>query len=166
MYHILVSSATAFYFILFYFLKIYFIDFLQRGRERERESETSMREKHRSAASCTSPTGDMPATQVHAPDRNRTWDPSVHRLTLHPPSQTGFGICYSILDKIADLMSFHPFISTYSSKKLDTSCITVTPFLHLTKSTGPGYLIPSPINFGCLKDIKIHTTQNTNKIYT
>ncbi|EPQ12717.1 Inactive N-acetylated-alpha-linked acidic dipeptidase-like protein 2 [Myotis brandtii] len=53
--------------------------------------ETSMREKHRSAASCTSPTGDVPATQVHALDRNRTWDPSVRRPTLYPLSQTGFG---------------------------------------------------------------------------
>ncbi|ELK27554.1 PWWP domain-containing protein 2A [Myotis davidii] len=47
----------------------------KRGRERDRESETSMREKHRSAASCTPPTGDVPATKVHALDRNRTWDP-------------------------------------------------------------------------------------------
>nr|KAF6355209.1 hypothetical protein mMyoMyo1_011398 [Myotis myotis] len=74
-----------------FFFLIYFIDFLQRGRERDRELETSMREKHRSAASCTSPTGDMPTTQVHALDRNRTWDPSVRRLTLYPLSQTGFG---------------------------------------------------------------------------
>ncbi|KAK1331939.1 hypothetical protein QTO34_007616 [Cnephaeus nilssonii] len=35
----------------------------QRGRERDRELETSMREKHRSAASCTPPTGDVPATK-------------------------------------------------------------------------------------------------------
>nr|KAF6369309.1 hypothetical protein mMyoMyo1_010673 [Myotis myotis] len=70
---------------------IYFIDFLQRGRERDRELETSMREKHRPAASCTLPTGDVPATQVHALDRNRTWDLSVRRPTLYPPSQTGFG---------------------------------------------------------------------------
>ncbi|ELK29802.1 Transcription initiation factor TFIID subunit 7-like protein [Myotis davidii] len=48
---------------------------LKRGRERDRELETSMREKHRSAASCTSPTRDVPTTQVHALDRNRTWDP-------------------------------------------------------------------------------------------
>ncbi|KAK1347077.1 hypothetical protein QTO34_000941 [Cnephaeus nilssonii] len=53
-----------------------------RGRERERELETSMREKHPSAASCTPPTGDVPATKVHALDRNRTRDPSVHRPTL------------------------------------------------------------------------------------
>nr|KAF6308061.1 hypothetical protein mMyoMyo1_008846 [Myotis myotis] len=75
----------------FFFFNIYFIDFLQRGRERDRELETSMREKHRSAASCTSPTGDVPATQVHALDRNRTWDLSVRRPTLYPLSQTGFG---------------------------------------------------------------------------
>ncbi|XP_054566161.1 probable RNA polymerase II nuclear localization protein SLC7A6OS isoform X4 [Eptesicus fuscus] len=35
-----------------------------RGRERDRELETSMGEKHRSAASCTSPTGDVPATKM------------------------------------------------------------------------------------------------------
>ncbi|KAK1346924.1 hypothetical protein QTO34_000784 [Cnephaeus nilssonii] len=44
---------------------IYFIDFLQRGRERDRELETSMREKHQSAASCTPPTGDVPTTKGH-----------------------------------------------------------------------------------------------------
>nr|KAF6287151.1 hypothetical protein mPipKuh1_009987 [Pipistrellus kuhlii] len=37
------------------------------------------------------PTGDVPATTVHALDRNRTWDPSVGRLTLYPLSHTGFG---------------------------------------------------------------------------
>nr|KAF6326414.1 hypothetical protein mPipKuh1_008409 [Pipistrellus kuhlii] len=46
-----------------------------------------MRERHRSAASCTLPTGDVPATKVHALDL------SVHRLTLYPLSQTGFGSC-------------------------------------------------------------------------
>ncbi|KAK1327842.1 hypothetical protein QTO34_012750 [Cnephaeus nilssonii] len=52
--------------ISFFFFLIYFIDFLQRGRERDRELETSMREKHRSAASCTPPTGDVPATKADA----------------------------------------------------------------------------------------------------
>ena len=56
-----------------------------------KELETSMREKHRSAAFYTLPTGDVSTTKVHALDRNRTWDPSVHRLTLYPLSQTGFG---------------------------------------------------------------------------
>ncbi|XP_023606844.1 B-cell receptor-associated protein 29 isoform X1 [Myotis lucifugus] len=65
---------------------------LQRGSERDGEPETSMREKHGSAASCTSPTGDVPATKVHALDLNRTWDLSVHRLTLYPLSQTGQGL--------------------------------------------------------------------------
>nr|KAF6355354.1 hypothetical protein mMyoMyo1_011516 [Myotis myotis] len=85
------TSTSSLFICFLVFLKIYFIDFLQRGRERDRELETSMREKHRSAASCTSPTGDVPATQVHALDRNRTWDPSVRRPTLYPSSQTGFG---------------------------------------------------------------------------
>ena len=50
------------------FLKIYFIDFSQRGRKRDRELETLMREKHRSAASCTPPTGDVPTTNEYAFD--------------------------------------------------------------------------------------------------
>ena len=58
-------------FISFFLKKIYFIAFLQRGRERDRELETSMREDHRSAASCTPPTGEVPATKVHArPESN------------------------------------------------------------------------------------------------
>nr|KAF6383202.1 phosphofructokinase, liver type [Pipistrellus kuhlii] len=36
---------------------------MERGRERERELETLMRENHRPAASCTPPTGDVPATK-------------------------------------------------------------------------------------------------------
>ncbi|KAK1339356.1 hypothetical protein QTO34_020039, partial [Cnephaeus nilssonii] len=36
---------------------------LLRGRERKREPETLMREKHQSAAYCTSPTGDVPTTK-------------------------------------------------------------------------------------------------------
>nr|KAF6276410.1 hypothetical protein mPipKuh1_010536 [Pipistrellus kuhlii] len=74
-----VWEAT-FYFILLFL--IYFIEFLQRGRERDRKLETSMRENHRSAASCTPRTGDVPATKVHTLDRNRTWDLSVYRTTL------------------------------------------------------------------------------------
>ncbi|KAK1337440.1 hypothetical protein QTO34_002067, partial [Cnephaeus nilssonii] len=61
---------------------------LERGRERDRETETSTRQKHRPAASCTPPTRDAPATNAHALDRNRTWDPSVRRPTLYPLSQT------------------------------------------------------------------------------
>ncbi|CAK6448190.1 unnamed protein product [Pipistrellus nathusii] len=53
-----------------------------------------MREKHRSAASCTPPTGDVPATKIHALDQNRTQDLSVHRLTLYSLSQTSFGYRY------------------------------------------------------------------------
>ena len=71
---------------------IYFIDFSQRGRKRDRELETSMREKHRSVASCTPPTRDVPTTNVHALDRNQTWDLSVRRPTLYPLNQTDFGM--------------------------------------------------------------------------
>ena len=66
---------------------------LYREEGRETELETSMRESHRSAASCSPPTGDMPATKAHALDQNRTRDPSVPKLTLYPLSQTGPG-CY------------------------------------------------------------------------
>nr|KAF6358531.1 hypothetical protein mPipKuh1_010353 [Pipistrellus kuhlii] len=69
----------------------FFSEFLQRGRERDRKLETSMRENHRSAASCTPPTGEMPATKAHAPDRNRTRNLSVQRPTLYPLRQTSFG---------------------------------------------------------------------------
>nr|KAF6267856.1 hypothetical protein mMyoMyo1_011541 [Myotis myotis] len=51
-----------------------------------------MREKHRPAASCSPPAGDVPATKVHALDRNRTRDPSVRRPTLYPLSHTGQGL--------------------------------------------------------------------------
>nr|KAF6283743.1 hypothetical protein mPipKuh1_010035 [Pipistrellus kuhlii] len=33
-----------------------------------------MKEKHRSAASCTPPTGNVPTSKVHALDWNQTWD--------------------------------------------------------------------------------------------
>ena len=46
-----------------------------------------MREDHPSAASCTPPTGDIPATKLHALDQNRTQDPSVRRPTLYPLRQ-------------------------------------------------------------------------------
>ena len=63
---------------------IYFIGFLQRGRERDRELETSMREKYRSAASCTPPIENVPANKVHALDRNRTWTfQSAGRCSIH-----------------------------------------------------------------------------------
>ena len=78
----------------------YFIDFLQRGRERERELETSMREKHPSAASCTPPTGDVPTTKVHALDRNRTWDlysPQANTLATEPNWLGLSGLFLSIL---------------------------------------------------------------------
>ena len=69
----------------FHHFKIYFIDFVQRGRERDRELETSMRESYQSAASSTPPTGDMPATNVHMP--YRTWDlfsPQTDALSTEP----------------------------------------------------------------------------------
>ncbi|KAK1328565.1 hypothetical protein QTO34_012138 [Cnephaeus nilssonii] len=53
---------------------VLFVNCHQRGRERDRELETSMREKHRSAASCTPPSGDVPATKVEeSRTRNMPW---------------------------------------------------------------------------------------------
>nr|KAF6279900.1 hypothetical protein mMyoMyo1_010155 [Myotis myotis] len=86
--------------VLFCFLKYILLIILQRRRERDRELETSMREKHRSAASRTLPTGDVPATKGHALDRNQTWDPSVRRPMLYPLSQTGQGYMCVFLIKI------------------------------------------------------------------
>nr|KAF6392694.1 hypothetical protein mPipKuh1_007873 [Pipistrellus kuhlii] len=43
----------------------------------------------------------MPASKVHALDRNRTRDLSVRRPTLYPLSQTGFGSFY-LLSKIQE----------------------------------------------------------------
>ncbi|KAK1331433.1 hypothetical protein QTO34_009388 [Cnephaeus nilssonii] len=54
---------------------------LQRGKERDRELETSMREKHRPAASCTPPTGDVPATnEVRGDQASRGGQLGVTRL--------------------------------------------------------------------------------------
>ena len=92
---ILESLSFPSFLFLFLFFLIYFIDFTQRGIERDRELETSMREKHRPAASCTPSTGDVPAAKVCALDRNRTRDPSASGSTLYPLSQTGFGSIFS-----------------------------------------------------------------------
>nr|KAF6331844.1 hypothetical protein mPipKuh1_008153 [Pipistrellus kuhlii] len=70
---------------------LWFQDILEREEERGIELETSMKENHRSTASCTPRTGDVPATKVHALDRNRTWDLSVCRLTLYLLNQNGLG---------------------------------------------------------------------------
>nr|KAF6343082.1 hypothetical protein mPipKuh1_010790 [Pipistrellus kuhlii] len=91
------ETETLFYFLFIYFNIFYY--FLQRGREKDRELETLMREKHQSAASCALPTGDVPATKIHALDWNQTWDPSVSRPTLYPLSQTGQGRETEILKK-------------------------------------------------------------------
>ena len=72
-----------------YFKKKYVVDFLKRKRERDKESETSMREKHHLATSCMPPTGDVPTTKVHALNWNQTWHPSVCKLILYSLSQTG-----------------------------------------------------------------------------
>ncbi|KAK1343983.1 hypothetical protein QTO34_014541 [Cnephaeus nilssonii] len=64
-----------------------------RGRKREKKIETSvMRIIDRLPPAHPpppAPLGIEPTTQACALDQNRTWDPSVHRPTLYPPSQTG-----------------------------------------------------------------------------
>ena len=66
------------------FFFIYILLFFLQEEERGIELETSMREKHQSAASCTPPTGDVPATKVHALDQNRTRTfQSAGRCSIH-----------------------------------------------------------------------------------
>nr|KAF6304012.1 hypothetical protein mMyoMyo1_008991 [Myotis myotis] len=90
-----------------------------------------MREKHRSAASRTSPTGDVPATQVRALDRNRTWDPSVRRLTLYPLSQTGLGgngflkrtsLVFTLARNLGEVCQFDAFLGSVCCE-----CVTPMP---------------------------------------
>ncbi|KAK1332128.1 hypothetical protein QTO34_007814 [Cnephaeus nilssonii] len=83
------------------FLKNIFIDFLQRGRERDRELETSMREKHRSAASCTPPTRDVPTTNTH---RTRT---------MPLPS-----ICHPAIPALFSLPGVVPCLARTTSQRL------------------------------------------------
>ncbi|CAK6445200.1 unnamed protein product [Pipistrellus nathusii] len=64
----------------------------QRGRERDRELETSMREKHRPAASCTTPTGDVPATKVVAAGMNYFLGVKIGRTTC-TKSQPNLAAC-------------------------------------------------------------------------
>ncbi|CAK6450188.1 unnamed protein product [Pipistrellus nathusii] len=96
---------------MLFFKNIFYSFFTERKRERDRELETSMREKHRSAASCTSPTGDVPATRVHILDQNRTQDLSVHRLMLYPLSQTGFCL-FTLANNSAINILAHASLST------------------------------------------------------
>ena len=83
-------QAIYYSFILSLFFKFILLVFY-REEGRDRELETLMRESHRSAASCTPSTGDVPTTKVRAFDQNRTRDLPVRRPTLYPLSQTGFG---------------------------------------------------------------------------
>ena len=102
-----------------------------------------MREKQ--SASCTLPTGDVPATKVHALDRNQTWDPSVRRLTLYPLSQTGFGqkqSCFIGVRKTKQSEScsfkFILFISRKNSHAIShNSPITMKANIHCVFPQGP-----------------------------
>ncbi|ELK28483.1 Melatonin receptor type 1A [Myotis davidii] len=72
-----------------------------------------MRETRPSAASCTPPTGDVPATKLHVPDRNQTWGPLVHRLMLYPLSQTGniFVVSLAVADLVVAVYPY-PLVLT------------------------------------------------------
>lgn len=73
--HMQISTSITEVVVLLQFFKSlnknkYLIYFPQRGRERNREPETSMREKQQPVASCTPPTGFGPPTYAHAFHRN------------------------------------------------------------------------------------------------
>ena len=69
---------------LSYFLKILF--FTERGREEERQ-----RNIHVWLPLARPLLGTWPTTQARAPTGNRTGDPLVHSLVLHPLSHTSQG---------------------------------------------------------------------------
>ena len=77
-------------FILFILFFKYILLIFYREEGREIESQKHRWERHWPAASCTPPTGDVPATNIHALNWNQTWDLSVCRPMLYPLSQTSF----------------------------------------------------------------------------
>nr|KAF6272235.1 hypothetical protein mPipKuh1_010836 [Pipistrellus kuhlii] len=104
-YNCLRNAVFVFCFVCFllYFIVWVFFVVLFCFRERDRELETSMREKHRSAASCTPPTGDVPATKGHAPDRHqtRTLKSAADALSTEPHQS---GKVRNVLIEILNLM--------------------------------------------------------------
>ncbi|XP_054578358.1 ligand-dependent nuclear receptor corepressor-like protein [Eptesicus fuscus] len=61
---------------------------VSRGRERDRELETSMRKKHRPAASCTPPTGDVPTTKDCIPSLDSSQPTPTEELSSQGQSNT------------------------------------------------------------------------------
>nr|KAF6349115.1 hypothetical protein mMyoMyo1_011671 [Myotis myotis] len=97
-----------------------------------------MREKHRSAASCTLPTADVPATKVHALDGNRTRGPCVHRPTLYPLSQTSQGN-FTCFTRICAAGSETP---GGGNRKVLAPCGATGQFGHAAARTLPLALLP------------------------
>ena len=92
------------------FLKrFYLFTFRERGRDGEREGETSKCERHMDWWPLTSPQlGTWPATQACALARDQTSDLSVCRLALSPLNHTSQGkiLCtyiYKIIDNYAKM---------------------------------------------------------------
>ncbi|KAF6114729.1 hypothetical protein HJG60_010663 [Phyllostomus discolor] len=75
---------------LLLFFKILFIYFLERGegREKKKERNINVQEKHQLVASCTPPTGDLAHNPGMCPDQNQTCDLSVCRTMPNPLSHT------------------------------------------------------------------------------
>ena len=77
-----------------HFLKDFIYLFLERGegREKERERNVHVREKHYLVAYLACPQlGTWPATQACALNGNRTCDLLVHKSALNPLSHTSQG---------------------------------------------------------------------------
>ena len=111
----------------------------------------------------------------HSPRWREQWTPIFHHKDstiikilshlLYVPHSVF--LCFSILDQIADLMSFHPYMrmSQHTALKiLDISYITVMPFLYPIKESTVLVIITQPKS-NLSKRHQKHTTQNAYKIY-
>ena len=111
-----ISSADLFYFFFKHFIYL----FLERGqgREKERETNVDVWEKHRSFASHTPPTGTWPVTQACALTGNQTSDILVCRTMLNPLSHTSQGSSVDLNDvsTYCQTISRDPELSWYSSR--------------------------------------------------
>nr|KAF6285978.1 hypothetical protein mMyoMyo1_009534 [Myotis myotis] len=94
----------------YYFFKYIFIDFLQGGRKRDRALETSMREKHQSAASCTPPTGNRACNQGTCPRPKLNpgpFSPRPNDLSTEP-NRSGLNANYSGVGSVRPLDHIRP----------------------------------------------------------
>ena len=80
------------YNLVVFIFKKYFIDFFSERKREGTESQKHQWERNiDQPPPARPPTGDVPATKVHALDWNRTWNLSVCRPTLYPLSQKRLG---------------------------------------------------------------------------